>query len=60
MADVQTRSDVNYHRHRESDPDRRRMIWAELKAIEADPKRMRDFLLESSMIASFNRSATSA
>ena len=57
VADVQARSDVNYHRHRDSDPDRRRTIWAELKAIEADRQRMRDFLLESSMIASFNRTA---
>ncbi len=57
VEDVQARSDVNYHRHRESDPEKRRVIWKELKAIEADPKRMRDFLLESSMIASLQRAA---
>ena len=55
VEDVQARSDTNYHRHREADPEKRRAIWTELKAIEADRRRMRDFLLESSMIASLRR-----
>ncbi len=57
VEEVQARSDVNYRRHRESDPEKRRAIWRELKAIEADPKRMREFLLESAMIASLQRAA---
>jgi 3-(3-hydroxy-phenyl)propionate hydroxylase len=57
IEDVQTRSDVNYHRHRERDPDKRRAIWAEFKRTVADRQRMREFLLESSMIASLQRAA---
>ncbi len=55
VHDVQTRSDVNYHRHRETDPDKRRAIWRELKRTAADLEAMRAFLLESSMLASLRR-----
>ena len=57
IEDVQIRSDLNYHRHRERDPQKRRVIWDEFKKTVADRARMREFLLESSMIASLTRAA---
>ena len=60
VEDVQTKSDLNYHRHRERDPEKRRAIWAEFKNTVADRARMREFLLESSMIASLTRAAAIA
>lgn len=56
LDDVQAQSDRNYRRHRETDPERREVIWAELKQITSDRARMRDYLLESSMIALVARS----
>ena len=53
--EVQRLSARNYRRHRETDPVKRRAIWEELKATVADRQRMRDFLLDSSMIASRQR-----
>jgi 3-(3-hydroxy-phenyl)propionate hydroxylase len=60
IDDVQTRSDLNYHRHRERDPEKRRTIWAEFKRTAQDRDLMRAFLLESSMIASLQRAAAIA
>ena len=52
INDVQVRSSANYHWHRERDPDRRARIWRNLQGISKDRERMREFLLQSSMIAS--------
>ena len=52
INDVQVRSSANYRWHRERDPDRRARIWRNLRNISKDRERMREFLLQSSMIAS--------
>lgn len=56
VDEVQAQSDRNYRRHREKDPQQRETIWRELKAITADRLRMKDYLMESSMLASVARS----
>lgn len=56
--EVQRLSARNHRRHRETDPERREAIWAELAATAADPERAREYLLESSMIASLRREKT--
>lgn len=53
--EVQRLSARNYRRHRETDPKKREGIWSELMATVADRGRMRESLLESSMIASRRR-----
>ena len=53
--EVQRLSARNYRWHRETDPARRREIWDELTAITGDRSRMRDFLLNASMIRSRQR-----
>lgn len=53
--EVQRLSARNYRRHRETDPEKRKIIWRELKETVEDPERMRSSLLESSMIASRQR-----
>jgi 3-(3-hydroxy-phenyl)propionate hydroxylase len=56
--EVQRLSARNHHRHRETDPEKRDAIWAELAATAADPGRAREYLLESSLIASLRREKT--
>ena len=56
VEDVQAQSDKNYNRHRESDPAKREIYWADLKKTAADPSLLREFLLASSMIKSVQRS----
>jgi 3-(3-hydroxy-phenyl)propionate hydroxylase len=53
--EVQRLSARNYRRHRETDPGKRELIWRELRETVSDRQRMRDFLLESSMLASRQR-----
>ncbi len=55
LEEVQRLSARNYRRHRETDPERRAAIWAELAATAADRVRHRDFLLDSSMLRSRER-----
>lgn len=53
--EVQRLSARNYRRHRETDPERREAIWAELASTASDRARHRDFLLDSSMLRSRER-----
>ncbi|MEM1413193.1 MAG: NAD(P)/FAD-dependent oxidoreductase [Pseudomonadota bacterium] len=57
LEEVQRLSTKNYKRHRETDPERRVAIWDKLQATASDPARQREFLLDSSMIASLRREA---
>lgn len=57
LEEVQRLSARNYRRHRETDPERRAVIWKELQETAASPERRRAFLLESSMIDSRRREA---
>lgn len=56
IEDVQAQSDRNYKRHREKDPERRAQIWRDLEAVTQDRAAMRDYLYQSSMLASVARS----
>jgi 3-(3-hydroxy-phenyl)propionate hydroxylase len=58
VEDVQAQSDTNYRRHRETDPAKREIYWADLKMTAADPSLLREFLLASSMIKSVRRSGS--
>lgn len=60
LEDVQAQADVNYRRHRETDPVRREEIWAELKAVANNTVRMRAYLLRSSLIESLSRTGWKA
>lgn len=60
LEDVQAQADINYRRHRETDPARREEIWGELKSITNDRARMRAYLLRSSLIESLARSGWKA
>ena len=53
-------ADRNRARMRETDPARRRALLADLQALCADPVRMRDHLLRSSMIAGLRDAAGTA
>ena len=53
--EVQRISARNYRRHRETDPEKRRVIWSGLKSVAEDPEQLREFLLDSSMIRSRQR-----
>jgi 3-(3-hydroxy-phenyl)propionate hydroxylase len=55
LEEVQRLSARNYRWQRETDPERRDAIWAELAATASDRERLRDFLLDSSMIRSRER-----
>jgi 3-(3-hydroxy-phenyl)propionate hydroxylase len=55
LEEVQPLSERNYHWQRETDPSRREAIWRELQVIVEDRERMRDFLLDSSMLRSRQR-----
>lgn len=56
VEDIQSTSDVNYRRHREKDPEKRRELLKDLQAIAADRDRHRAFLLDNSLINSLRRS----
>jgi len=56
VEDIQSTSDVNYRRHREKDPAKRRELLKELQATAADRDRHRAFLLDNSLINSLRRS----
>ncbi len=49
--EILAQADRNRARMRETDPDRRAALLAELQAVAADPVRAREHLLRSSMIA---------
>lgn len=56
VEEVQAQSDRNYKRHREKNPDLRRVIWQDFERTVADRALMKDFLYRSSMLASLDRS----
>ena len=56
--EVQRLSSQNYRRHRETDADKRRVIWAELQDTVSDPIKHRDYLLDAAMIRSREREQT--
>lgn len=60
VDDVQAQSDRNHKRHREKDPDARRKIWADLQRTVGDRGLMRDYLYNSSMLASIDRAQSIA
>lgn len=53
--EVQRLSARNYRRHRETDPRRRGEIWRELQRTAQDPARLRDYLLDASLLRSLER-----
>lgn len=55
LEEVQRLSARNYRWHWETDPSRREEIWRGLQGVVEDHGRMRDFLLESSMLRSRQR-----
>ena len=55
LEEVQRLSARNYRWHWETEASRRDEIWRELRTIVEDPERMRDFLLDTSMIRSRRR-----
>jgi len=55
LEEVQRLSARNYRWLREADPDKREQIWQELQDIVNDRGKIRDFLLNSSMIRSRQR-----
>lgn len=55
LEEVQRLSAKNYRRHRETDPEKRKVIWAELQETTRDRDKMRAFLMNSSMIRSRQR-----
>ena len=56
--EVQRLSSRNYARHRETDAEKRRVIWAELQDTVSDPIKHRDYLLDAAMIRSREREQT--
>ena len=56
--EVQRLSAQNYARHRETDQEKRRLIWEDLQEIAGDPARHRSYLLDAAMIRSREREAT--
>ena len=58
LEEVQRLSAQNYARHRETNQDKRRVIWDDLQDIASDPARHRNYLLDASMIRSREREGT--
>ena len=58
LEEVQRLSAQNYARHRETNQDKRRVIWDDLQGIVNDPERHRSYLLDAAMIRSREREAT--
>lgn len=56
--EVQRLSSQNYRRHRETDAEKRRVIWGELQDTVSDPIKHRDYLLDAAMIRSREREQT--
>jgi 3-(3-hydroxy-phenyl)propionate hydroxylase len=59
-AEIIAQADRNRARMRETDPAKRAAMLAELQAVAADPRRAREHLLRSSMIAGLRRAAAVA
>ncbi len=57
LEEVQRLSAQNYARHRETDQEKRRLIWEDLQEIAGDPARHRSYLLDAAMIRSREREA---
>jgi 3-(3-hydroxy-phenyl)propionate hydroxylase len=58
LEEVQRLSAKNYARHRETQADKRRVIWEELQETVNDPVKQRDYLLDAAMIRSREREQT--
>lgn len=58
LEEVQRLSANNYAKHRETNQEKRRLIWAELEETVSDPERHRSYLLDAAMIRSREREAT--
>ena len=58
LEEVQRLSAQNYARHRETNPDKRQVIWNDLQEIVNDPVQHRSYLLDAAMIRSREREAT--
>ena len=58
LEEVQRLSAQNYARHRETNQDKRRVIWDDLQDIASDPARHRSYLLDAAMIRSREREGT--
>lgn len=58
LEEVQRLSAKNYARHRETQADKRRVIWEELQETVNDPVKHRDCLLDAAMIRSREREQT--
>ena len=56
--EVQRLSAQNYARHRETQADKRQVIWRELQEIVSNPVKHRDYLLDAAMIRSREREQT--
>jgi ATP/maltotriose-dependent transcriptional regulator MalT len=55
---VQRLSAQNYARHRETQADKRQVIWQELQETVNDPVKHRDYLIDAAMIRSREREQT--
>jgi 3-(3-hydroxy-phenyl)propionate hydroxylase len=58
LEEVQRLSAQNYARHRETQADKRQVIWQELQDTVSDPVKHRDYLLDAAMIRSREREQT--
>jgi len=58
LEEVQRLSAQNYARHRETQEDKRQVIWQELQETVNDPAKHRDYLLDAAMIRSREREQT--
>ena len=58
LDEIQRLSAQNYARHRETDQEKRRLIWEDLQEIVRNPARHRSYLLDAAMIRSREREAT--
>ena len=58
LEEVQRLSAQNYARHRETQADKRQVIWQELQETVNDPVKHRDYLLNAAMIRSREREQT--
>ena len=54
-ADIQTTSDANYRRHREADPEQRKVVLKEMQEIANDEKKLYDFVRATSLMDSLER-----
>jgi 3-(3-hydroxy-phenyl)propionate hydroxylase len=58
LEEVQRLSAQNYARHRETQADKRQVIWQELQETVNDPVKHRDYLIDAAMIRSREREQT--